>query len=84
MILLTFTAIYLPSFWFNQILEDLRTQHSILVLDFIVHLSHYMFQPRLAAIFRWFVNTKNIFKVVSGCVMEFGGKHWDFQYPSGM
>jgi hypothetical protein len=29
---------------FNQILEDLRTQHSILVLDFIVHLSHYMFR----------------------------------------
>jgi hypothetical protein len=25
----------------NQILEDLRTQHSILVLDFIVHLSHF-------------------------------------------
>jgi hypothetical protein len=31
-----------------------------LVLDFIVHLSHYMFRPRLAAIFRWFTNTKNI------------------------
>jgi hypothetical protein len=40
----------------NQILEDLRTQHSILVLDFIVHLSHYMFRPRLAAILRWFIN----------------------------
>jgi hypothetical protein len=36
-----------------------------LVLDFIVHLSHYMFRPRLAAIFRWFTNTKNIFKVVT-------------------
>jgi hypothetical protein len=35
-----------------QILEDLRTQRSISVLDFIVHLSHYMFRPRLAAIFR--------------------------------
>jgi hypothetical protein len=30
----------------------------ILVLDFIVHFSHYMFRPRLAAIFRWFANTK--------------------------
>jgi hypothetical protein len=30
-----------------------------------VHLSHYMFRPRLAVIFRWFVNTKNIFKVVT-------------------
>jgi hypothetical protein len=49
----------------NHILEDLHTQHSILVLDFIVHLSHYMFWPRLAAIFRWFINTKNIFKVVT-------------------
>jgi hypothetical protein len=29
-----------------------------LVLDFIVHFSHYMFRPRLAAIFRWFTNTK--------------------------
>jgi hypothetical protein len=28
-----------------------------LVLDFIVHLSHYMFRPRLAAIFKWFTNT---------------------------
>jgi hypothetical protein len=25
-----------------------------------VHFSHYMFRPRLAAIFRWFTNTKNI------------------------
>jgi hypothetical protein len=31
-----------------------------LVLDFIVHFSHYMFRPRLAAIFTWFTNTKNI------------------------
>jgi hypothetical protein len=30
------------------------------VLDFIVHFTHYMFRPRLAAIFRWFANTKNI------------------------
>jgi hypothetical protein len=29
-----------------------------LVLDFILHLSHYMFRPHLAAIFRWFTNTK--------------------------
>jgi hypothetical protein len=35
-----------------------------LVLDFIVHFSYYMFQPRLAAIFRWFINTK-ISKVVT-------------------
>jgi hypothetical protein len=28
------------------------------VLEFIVHFSHYMFRPRLAAIFRWFANTK--------------------------
>jgi hypothetical protein len=32
-----------------------------LVLDFIVHLSHYMFRPLLAAIFRWFANTQNIY-----------------------
>jgi hypothetical protein len=33
--------------------KNLRTQQSIfLVLDFIVHFSHYMFRPRLAAIFR--------------------------------
>jgi hypothetical protein len=39
--------------------NNLRTQQSIfLVLDFIVHFSHYMFRPRLAAIFRWFANTK--------------------------
>jgi hypothetical protein len=39
--------------------NNLRTQQSIfLVLDFIVHFSHYIFQPRLAAIFRWFANTK--------------------------
>jgi hypothetical protein len=31
-----------------------------LVLDFIVHFSHYMFWPCLAAIFRWFTNIKNI------------------------
>jgi hypothetical protein len=31
-----------------------------LVLDFIVHFSHYMFRPRLAAIFRRFANTENI------------------------
>jgi hypothetical protein len=36
-----------------------------LVLDFIVHFSHYMFRPRLAAIFWWFVNTKNISKAVT-------------------
>jgi hypothetical protein len=36
-----------------------------LVPDFIVHLSHYMFRPRLAAIFWRFINTKNIFKVVT-------------------
>jgi hypothetical protein len=33
-------------------------------LDFIVHFSHYMFRPRLAAIFRWFTITK-ISKVVT-------------------
>jgi hypothetical protein len=26
------------------------------VLDFIVHFSHYMFRPHLAAIVRWFAN----------------------------
>jgi hypothetical protein len=31
-----------------------------LVLDFVVHFSHYMFRPRLEAILRWFANTKNI------------------------
>jgi hypothetical protein len=41
--------------------NNLRTQHSIfLVLDFIVHFSHYRFRPRLVAIFRWFANAKNI------------------------
>jgi hypothetical protein len=46
--------IYLIKYWNN-----LRTKQSIfLVLDFIVHFSHYMFRPRLAAIFRWFANTK--------------------------
>jgi hypothetical protein len=35
-----------------------------LVLYFIVHFSHYMFRPRLADIFRWFVNKKNISKAV--------------------
>jgi hypothetical protein len=39
--------------------NNLRIQQSIfLVVDFIVHFSHYMFRPRLAAIFRWFANTK--------------------------
>jgi membrane-anchored protein YejM (alkaline phosphatase superfamily) len=42
-----------------------RTSKVFLVLDFIVHFSQYMFRPRLAAIFRWFVNTKNIFKAVT-------------------
>jgi hypothetical protein len=32
----------------------------VLILDFIVHFSHYMFRPRSAAILRWFANTKNI------------------------
>jgi hypothetical protein len=36
-----------------------------LVLDFIVYFSHYKFRPRLAAIFRWFKNTRNIFKEVT-------------------
>jgi hypothetical protein len=31
-----------------------------LVLDFIVHFSHYMFRLRSADILRWFSNTKNI------------------------
>jgi hypothetical protein len=29
-----------------------------LLLDIIADFSHYMFRPRLAAIFRWFANTK--------------------------
>jgi hypothetical protein len=46
--------------------KNLRKQQSIfLVLDFIVHFSHYIFRPHLAAIFMWFVNTKNISKAVT-------------------
>jgi hypothetical protein len=30
-----------------------------------MHFSHYMFRPRLAAIFRWFASTKTISKVVT-------------------
>jgi hypothetical protein len=52
----------MPNFINNQILEDLRTQHCI-----IVHFSHYMFRPCLAAIFRWFTNTKYI---QGSCVCE--------------
>jgi hypothetical protein len=48
-----------------------------LVLDFIVNFSHYMFRPRLAAIFRWFANTKNIqgshytriFLIIALCIL---------------
>jgi hypothetical protein len=39
--------------------NNLRTRQSIfLVLDLIVHFSNYMLRPHLAAIFRWFANTK--------------------------
>jgi hypothetical protein len=40
-------------------------QSIFLVLDFIVHFSHYMFRPRLAAILKGFTNIKKISKAVT-------------------
>jgi hypothetical protein len=45
------------SLWLNIGITSIRNK-VFLVLDFIVHLSHYMFWPHLAAIFRWSANTK--------------------------
>jgi hypothetical protein len=50
-------SILLIKYW-----KNFRTKQSIfLVLDFIVHFSHYMFRPRFEAILKWFANTKNIY-----------------------
>jgi hypothetical protein len=63
-------------YWYQTTWHKLNTGRTsvcnkvFLVLDFIVHFSHYMFRPRLAAIFRWFANTK---KYIQGSHYIFNG-----------
>jgi hypothetical protein len=51
--------------WEGDGTEPAYATKYFLVLDFIVHFSHYMFLPCLAAIFRWLANTKSISKAVT-------------------